>query len=219
MESDIAFDARLRHPLRAVPRGDRREQCADEFHPVAVQTAPMRRPRPARRRRHSWSAPAIPSTASSSPGRTRRTATRSTRPTRTTSCRESASPAIRIGDGKTILRGGYGLYYDQPLIGIFLQNTQVNPPFNATVSVTNPVLGNPAAGLPPSTRGALGGRGTSAPFTTPQTQQWNIGLQRQLYRRGAIDISYVGSRGDNLLRPVDINFPQPRMSWRSAPAP
>jgi len=114
-----------------------------------------------------------------------------------------------IGDGKTILRGGYGLYYDQALVGIFLQNAFINPPFNASSSVTNPVLGNPSAGLAPTTRGALGLRGTGLPFTTPQSQQWNIGLQRQVYRRGAIDVSYVGSRGDNLLRPIDVNFPNP----------
>ena len=41
-----------------------------------------------------------------------------------------------IGDGKTILRTGYGLYYDQPLVGIFLQNAFINPPFNATATVT-----------------------------------------------------------------------------------
>ena len=114
-----------------------------------------------------------------------------------------------FGDGRTILRGGYGLYYDQALVGIFLQNAFINPPFNASASVTNPVLGNPAAGLPPTTRGALALRGTGLPFHTPQSQQWNVGLQRQLYRRGAIDVSYVGSRGDNLLRPIDVNFPNP----------
>ena len=114
-----------------------------------------------------------------------------------------------FGDGRTILRGGYGLYYDQALVGIFLQNAFINPPFNASASVTNPLLGNAAAGLPPTTRGALALRGTGLPFHTPQSQQWNIGLQRQLYRRGAIDVSYVGSRGDNLLRPIDVNFPNP----------
>ena len=114
-----------------------------------------------------------------------------------------------FGDGKTILRGGYGLYYDQALVGIFLQNSFINPPFNASASVTNPALGNPAVGLPPTTRGALALRGTGLPFHTPQSQQWNVGLQRQLYRRGAIDVSYVGSRGDNLLRPIDVNFPNP----------
>ena len=114
-----------------------------------------------------------------------------------------------FGDGLTILRGGYGLYYDQPLVGIFLQNAFINPPFNASANVTNPVLGNPSAGVPPTTRGPLGLRGTGLPFKTPQTQQWNIGVQRQLYARGAIDVSYVGSRGDNLLRPIDMNQAQP----------
>ncbi|HVL66421.1 MAG TPA: carboxypeptidase regulatory-like domain-containing protein [Vicinamibacterales bacterium] len=113
------------------------------------------------------------------------------------------------GTGRTILRTGYGLYYDQPLVGIFLQNAFINPPFNASATVQNPVLGNPAAGLTPTTRGALGLRGTGLPFRTPQTQQWNIGIQRQLYARGAIDVGYVGSRGDNLLRPIDVNQAQP----------
>ncbi len=114
-----------------------------------------------------------------------------------------------VGDGKTMLRTGWGLYYDQPLVGIFLQNAFINPPFNASGSVTNPVLGNPAAGQPPATRGPLALRGTGLPFRTPTSQQWNIGLQRQLYRQGAIDVSYVGSRGDHLLRPIDVNFPNP----------
>ncbi|MEO6212619.1 MAG: TonB-dependent receptor, partial [Vicinamibacterales bacterium] len=115
-----------------------------------------------------------------------------------------------IGDGKTILRGGYGLYYDQALIGIFLQNAFLNPPFNASTTLQNASLSNPAAGVSPTTRGALSLRGTGLPFKTPQTQQWNIGFQRQLYRRGAVDIGYVGSRGDNLLRLIDVNQPQPQ---------
>ena len=115
-----------------------------------------------------------------------------------------------IGDGKTIVRVGYGLYYDQPLVGIFLQNAFLNPPYNATTTLLNPSLTNPLQGVPPTTRGALSLRGTGLPFNTPRTQQWNIGLQRQLYSRGAIDVSYVGSRGDNLLWLIDYNQPQPQ---------
>ena len=49
-------------------------------------------------------------------------------------------------DGKTLVRGGYGIYYDQPLIGIFLQNAFVNPPFVTNPTVLNPLLSNPGAG-------------------------------------------------------------------------
>jgi hypothetical protein len=51
---------------------------------------------------------------------------------------------------------------------------------------------------------------TSDPFETPRSQQWNVGVQRQLYPRGMVDVGYVGSAGDNLIQPVDINFPQPQ---------
>jgi hypothetical protein len=50
---------------------------------------------------------------------------------------------------------------------------------------------------------------SSDPFDTPRTMQWNVGVTRQLYDRGVVDVSYVGARGDSLIRPVDINLPQP----------
>ncbi len=111
--------------------------------------------------------------------------------------------------GKQIIRGGYGIYFDQPLVGIFEQNAFVNPPFASTVSVQGAALSNPSQGTPPGTSGVRALIGSSVPFETPRTQQWNIGMQRQLYSRGMIDVGYVGSRGDNLIQEVDINIPQP----------
>jgi hypothetical protein len=113
-----------------------------------------------------------------------------------------------FSNGRTILRGGYGVYFDQPLTGIFLQNAFVNPPFVANPQVLNPALSNPAAGTTPTTRPVQGLIATSDPFETPRTQQWNVGVQRELYPRGVVDIGYVGSAGDHLIQPVDINFPQ-----------
>ena len=113
------------------------------------------------------------------------------------------------GTGLMIVRGGWGLYYDQPLVGIFEQNAFVNPPFANTVSLLNASLSNPGAGVPAGTVGLRSLQATGVPFDTPRTQQWNIGVQRQLYRQGFIDVSYVGSRGDDLIQPVDINQPQP----------
>jgi hypothetical protein len=113
------------------------------------------------------------------------------------------------GSGTTVVRGGYGIYYDQPLMGIFLQNAFVNPPVNANPSVLNPQLSNPGSGSSPTTRAPAALIATSDPFDVPRTQQWNVGIQRQLYKRGVIDIGYAGSKGDNLIQPVDINQPQP----------
>jgi Carboxypeptidase regulatory-like domain len=113
-------------------------------------------------------------------------------------------------DGRTVVRGGFGIYYDQPLVGVFLQNASVNPPLVSQPLVLNAQLSNPAAGQAPTTRAPLSLIGTSDPFEAPRTRQWNAGVQRQLYRRGAIDIGYVGSAGDNLIQPVDINQPQPQ---------
>ena len=113
-------------------------------------------------------------------------------------------------EGRMVVRGGFGIYYDQPLVGMFEQNSFVNPPFANTVSLLNPSLSNPSAGVAPGTVGVRSLIASSDPFETPRMLQWNVGVQRQLYSRGVIDIGYVGSRGDNQIQPVDINLPQPQ---------
>ena len=111
--------------------------------------------------------------------------------------------------GRAIYRGSYGVYYDQPLVGIFEQNSFTNPPFVSTTNILNARLSNPGAGTTATTGGVLNLIGNGDDFKTPRVQQWNVGVQHQLYARGALDVSYVGTRGDRLIRPIDINYPQP----------
>lgn len=112
-------------------------------------------------------------------------------------------------NGDTIFRSAFGIYYDQPLVGIFEWDAFYNPPFNNSTNTIAPSLGNPGAGTTPTTRGMLTGWGTSADFKNPRTMQWNVGVNRKIFTGASIEVSYVGARGDNLIRPTDPNYPMP----------
>ncbi len=111
--------------------------------------------------------------------------------------------------GNTILRGAFGIYYDQPLVGIFEQNSQTSPPIVSTISLTGIRLSNPGAGVTTSTSGVRAIQATATDFENPRMIQWNLTVTRRLFKNGVAEIGYVGSRGDNLIRPTDINYPQP----------
>ena len=114
--------------------------------------------------------------------------------------------------GRLILRVGYGMYFDEAPAGMFAENVQGSAydPFRTDLSVTNPSLSNPASGtvsaVPLNTPRVYA---TSERLEAPRWQHWNVGVQRRLYSHGVIDAGYVGSRGDHLIRFVDINQPQP----------
>jgi hypothetical protein len=114
-------------------------------------------------------------------------------------------------DGRTALRGGYGLYFDRTLVGIALQNAFVNPPFafTAVVSATGgsgPTLSNPTAGAARDNEILVPNLIAMSPdFKVPRTHQWSVGVQHELPWGFVTDIAYVGSAGRDLLRAYDIN--------------
>ena len=200
---------RLRRPLFALSAGHRHEQRPDQFLAGGLRRRPTRRAAPTRRARSSSLGTGDPLNGIIVAGQNSPFGDAIYK-----FDKSNIQPRIGVtwdpaSNGRTIYRGSYGVYFDQALVGIFEQNAFVNPPYVSTVNILNARLSNPASGTTSTTSGVLNLIGNGDDFKTPRTQQWNVGVQRQIYTRGAIDVSYVGTHGDRLIRPIDINYPQP----------
>ena len=117
--------------------------------------------------------------------------------------------------GRTSIRTGYGIYYDQTLIGTYLQDIGTNPPFQETFSFANVRLDNPAAGVATYSNAIRSLRGVSLPYITPYYQHWSFDVQQQITRQTLVTLGYFGSRGVHLIGIVDINLLQPGKALQS----
>ena len=108
-----------------------------------------------------------------------------------------------FGNDRTVLRGGYGIYVDQPMTSVVLQ-TAGNPPlaipltFNGAVRLDNALDVARPAGLAPQT--------VDHDFDNAYTQSWNLNVQHQL-SPFTLMVAYVGSKGTHLITRRNINQP------------
>jgi len=122
------------------------------------------------------------------------------------------------GKGRTVIRAGWGLFYDAFAQDIFIGHAPYNCAFcpGAAFTGSGPApIG--AAGLSGNAFGAgsvfagfspLGDFfGTDQHMRTPYTQNFNLNLQQQLGKAVVIEVGYVGAKGSKLFRFRDINQP------------
>jgi outer membrane receptor protein involved in Fe transport len=126
------------------------------------------------------------------------------------------------GSATTIVRGGWGLFYDTPAgQGDFFQNGTLAPPFQPLTEVTysvaspEPHFRAPLAGVSSGATGFPPGLifiGWGPRFTTPLAHHFHASLQRDVARAVGLEVAYVGSRARHLPIFMEVNPTTPLLS-------
>jgi Carboxypeptidase regulatory-like domain len=134
-------------------------------------------------------------------------------------------------NGKTTIRGGFGLFYN-PIEQLVLEQFQAEPPFGGSSLLAETLFNtpfvtqdgntapNPFNGIlnPPPGQAVDWSSfrpiilfGELEPHLRAQyTSQYNFGIQRELGKDMVLSVGYVGSQGHRLLATKDLNFGNPQ---------
>lgn len=127
------------------------------------------------------------------------------------------------GSGRTVVRGGWGIYYDVPAVAFFAANSgggnggaagvDANPggplPIYSLSAPPGLIL---APGVDPwasATVPILGVMSVNQDLRTPYVQNLNLNVQQALWSGAVLQVGYVGSLGRKLIYTRDINAALP----------
>lgn len=111
------------------------------------------------------------------------------------------------GRQSTVLRGGYGIFYERTQ-GNYIFSAVNNPPFVQQTLINSGNVENPTSGALQSFPSTIN---NSHPLDlkVPRTMNWSFGIQQKIGSDALFDIRYVGSSAANLTYQGNINQLRP----------
>ena len=129
-----------------------------------------------------------------------------------------------FGNGKTSIRGGYGVFSDTIQL-VTLNSNPTSQPFSYGLTTYTVQLSNPYGNSPQqlqfletyahaTTAQQRAAKVFFLPmpimdmnpnFTSAYVQQWNVNLQRELWRKFVLTVAYLGNKGTHLHQSEQIN--------------
>jgi hypothetical protein len=145
--------------------------------------------------------------------------------------------AFRLTD-KTVLRGGYGIYYWTMPLSQILQSSRTNPPLNLRFqnslsdlngedqlhALTNVPTQNEFIGSATVNVEGIAGISRQAQAMMPwdihswsdnMAQEWTFTLERELMRNTSLRLSYIGNHGSNLEQRWRWNDPESEFNYQA----
>jgi outer membrane receptor protein involved in Fe transport len=136
----------------------------------------------------------------------------------------NAAPRVSVawdvtGRQKTVLRAGFGIFYDADSQDMFMGHLPFNSFYDPGAAYSgagpNPIFLANAFKLPLSSTAPafqfaspmFDRFGVDQHLRTPYMENYNLNLQQQLTRKMTLQLGYVGSQGHKLLRFRDLNQP------------
>jgi outer membrane receptor protein involved in Fe transport len=111
-----------------------------------------------------------------------------------------------FGNGKTSVRAGFGLFFDEILPKYYFFSGSLNPPFTTRSSIRMPPFPNVLANFDPNQRIIAQLQTVNFDLQTPYITQYNVSVQRALPGNMDVTVAYAGSRGNHLIRLGDANL-------------
>ncbi len=116
-----------------------------------------------------------------------------------------------LGGGKTVIHGGFGIFYDTDFTNILINAAQAAP-----VAVSGTQTSTASGGLTnatgqfalitPNLTPKSSVQSVASNLVNPITYQYNFGVERQLPAQLKLTVNYVGARGEKLFSNRQLNY-------------